>query len=228
MRVLFANLNIINCKNFITKVHLRWCYSLIYARGQEKGRHTGDFDSRSQRFRHQRLLQDLHGRPCQGDRNPRQRTDKRFGTKEEVLISGFRWGQKQMEEELRPIISGGLDAHIALMFDAIMKGLAPFGPEIHLALIYQATQDKVLMEIIRRSSRNVNFAVKAYLAQMVALAIMESVDEVEKVNEEMVSSFVQYLAQTLQGKKIEAIKKQWVAHVRTMLKPSAKTTVPPI
>jgi AcrR family transcriptional regulator len=159
---------------------------------------------------------------------PASELTKRFGTKEEVLISGFRWGQKQMEEELRPIISGGLDAHIALMFDAIMKGLAPFGPEIHLALIYQATQDKVLMEIIRRSSRNVNFAVKAYLAQMVALAIMESVDEVEKVNEEMVSSFVQYLAQTLQGKKIEAIKKQWVAHVRTMLKPSAKTTVPPI
>jgi hypothetical protein len=40
------------------------------------------------------------------------------------------------------------------------------------------------------------------------------------------SSFVQYMAGTLEGKKIPAIRKAWVAHVRMMLRPSEKTTVP--
>jgi AcrR family transcriptional regulator len=157
---------------------------------------------------------------------PTAQLEERFRTKEELLIAAFRWGQKKMEEDLRQIIGGSLDDHIAVMFDAIMEGLAPFGPEIHLNLIYQATQDKVLMEIVKRTSRNVNFGIKAYLAQMVALSIVEQIDEVEKVNEDMVSSFVQYLAGTLEGKKLPAIKKAWVAHVRKMLKPSSKTTVP--
>jgi len=157
---------------------------------------------------------------------PAEELEKRFGSKEEVLIAGFRWGQTRMEEDFRRMITGGLEDHIGLMFDAILKGLAPFGPEVHLNLIYQATQDKILMEIIKRSSRSVNFAVKAYLAQMVALSIVDEIEEVEKVNEEMVSSFIQYLAGVLQGKKLPAIKKAWVAHVGKMLKPSAKTTVP--
>jgi hypothetical protein len=83
------------------------------------------------------------------------------------------------------------------------------------------------MEIIKRSSRNVNFAVKAYLAQMVSLSIIEEVDEVEKVNEEMVTSFIQLLAGTMEGKKLPAIKKAWVSKVLKMLKPSSKTTVLP-
>jgi AcrR family transcriptional regulator len=148
-----------------------------------------------------------------------------YPTKEELLIAAFRPGQKQMEERFRTIIEGDLDAHIGLMFDGIMDGLMPYGPELHFNLLYQATSDKTLAEIIRRSSRNVNFAIKAYLAQMVAMAIMEVVDEVEKVNEEMVSSFVQYMAGTLEGKKIPAIRKAWVAHIRKMLRPSEKTTV---
>jgi hypothetical protein len=104
----------------------------------------------------------------------------------------------------------------------------PFGPEIHLNLTLQATKDKVLMEIVKRESRNVNFAVKSYLTQMVSLSIMDPVDEVEKVNDEMVSSFIPYMAGVLEGKKIPAIKKAWVASVRKMLKTSSKTTVPTV
>ena len=151
----------------------------------------------------------------------------RFPTKEELLIAAFRSGQKKMETNLRQVIGGDMDDHIALMFDAILEGLMPFGPEIHLNLTLQATKHKVLMEIVKRTSRNVNFAIKAYLSQMVSLSIMEPVDEVEKVNDEMVASFIPYMAGILEGKKLPAIKKEWVASVRKMLKTSSKTTVPP-
>jgi AcrR family transcriptional regulator len=152
---------------------------------------------------------------------------KAYPSKEELLIAAFRFGQKRMETNLRQVIGGSLEDHVGLMFDSILEGLAPFGPEVHLNLIFQATSDKVLMEIIKRSSRNVNFAVKAYLAQMVSLSIIEEVDEVEKVNEEMVTSFIQLLAGTMEGKKLPAIKKAWVSKVLKMLKPSSKTTVLP-
>jgi AcrR family transcriptional regulator len=151
---------------------------------------------------------------------------KQFPTKEELLIAAFRTGQKKMETNLRQVIGGDLEDHIALMFDSILLGLMPFGPEIHLNLTLQATEDKVLMEIIKRSSRSVNFAVKAYLSQMVSLSIMEPVDEVEKVNDEMVASFIPCIAGVLEGKKLPDIKKAWVANVRKMLKTSSKTTVP--
>jgi AcrR family transcriptional regulator len=150
-----------------------------------------------------------------------------YPTKEELLIAAFRPGQKKMEERFRTIMEGDLDAHIGLMFDGIMEGLMPYGPEVHLNLLYQATSDKILTEIIRRTSRNVNFAIKAYLAQMVAMAIMEVVDEVERVNEEMVASFVQHVDTVLEGKKVPAIRKAWVAHIRRMLQPSEKTTIAP-
>ncbi len=157
--------------------------------------------------------------------HPVAEIEEKFPSKEELLIAAFRTGQKEDGDDLRKVISGDLDDHIALMFDSILAGLMPFGPEIHLNLTLQATKDKILMEIVKRSSRNVNFAVKAYLAQMVSLSIMEPVDEVEKVNDEMVASFIQYMAGLLEGKKLPAIKKAWVASVRKMLKTSPKTTV---
>jgi AcrR family transcriptional regulator len=150
----------------------------------------------------------------------------KFESKEDLLIEAFRIGQRRMEAKLREIPKGGLDEHLELLFDAIVDGLAPFGPEIHLNLIYQATQDKVLEEIIKRSSGNVNFAVKAYLAQMVSLSIVDTIDEVEKVNREMVASSIEYLAGALEGKKLPAIKAAWIGHVRPLLRPSAKTNVP--
>jgi AcrR family transcriptional regulator len=151
---------------------------------------------------------------------------KKYPSKEDLLIAAFKSGQKKMETNLRKVISGDLEDHIALMFDSILDGLMPFGPEIHLNLTLQATKDPILMEIVKRSSRTVNFAVKAYLTQMVSLSIMDPVDEVEKVNDEMVSSFIPYMAGILEGKKLPAIKKAWVASVRKMLKTSSKTTVP--
>ena len=151
----------------------------------------------------------------------------KYPSKEELLIAAFRSGQKKMETNLRQVIGGDLEDHVALMFDSILMGLMPFGPEIHLNLTLQATKDKILMEIVKRTSRNVNFAIKAYLAQMVSLSIMEPLDEVEKVNDEMVASVIPYMASILEGKKLPAIKKEWVASVRKMLKTSSKTTVPP-
>ncbi len=149
-----------------------------------------------------------------------------YESREDVLIAAFRSGHRKMEERLRMIISGDLDAHLGEMFDACLDGLMPYGPELHLNLLLQATKDRTLMEIVRRTSRNVNFAVKAYLAQMVSLSIIEEVKEVEKVNEELVTSLVEGVAGVLEGKKISAIKKAWVAHGREMLNPSYKTTVP--
>jgi AcrR family transcriptional regulator len=150
-----------------------------------------------------------------------------YPTKEELLIAAFRPGQKRMEERFRTIMKGDLEAHIGVMFDGIMDGLMPYGPDKHLKLILEATSNKDLMEIIRRSSRNVNFAIKAYLAHMVAMAIIDQVNEVEKVNEEMVASFVQGIAGVLEGKKVPAIRRTWVAHVREMLHPSSQTTIAP-
>lgn len=146
-----------------------------------------------------------------------------YPTKEELLIAAFRIGQKNMEGRFRVVLTGDLASHIEEMFDGIMEGLMPFGPQIHLNLILQATEDKTLVEIIKRSSKNVNFAIKAYLMQMVSLSIIDEVEGVEKVNEDMVASFVEGMASTLQGKKLPAIKKAWVVSVSKKLKPSAKT-----
>ncbi len=151
-----------------------------------------------------------------------------YETKEELLIAAFRVGHKRMDERLRLIISGDLDAHLSEMFDACLDGLMPYGPELHLNLLLQATKDKVLMEIVRRSSRTVNFAIKAYLAQMVSLSIIDEVKEVEKVNEELVTSLVEGVAGVLEGRELGEIKKSWVAHGKQMLSPSYKTTVPPL
>lgn len=149
----------------------------------------------------------------------------KYPTKEELLIAAFRTGQKKMEARYRSVLTGDLDSHIELMFEGIMEGLMPFGPQAHLNLILQATKDKTLMEIIKRSSRNVNFAIKAYLMQMVSLSIIDEIEGVEKVNENMVASFVEGMASTLEGKKVPAIKKAWVQNVSKMLRPSAKTAV---
>jgi AcrR family transcriptional regulator len=157
---------------------------------------------------------------------PAAEVTRLYPTKEELLIAAFRIGQKKMEERFRMVQTGDLTAHVSELFDGIMDGLMPFGPELHLSLIYQATEDKILVEIIKRSSKNVNFAVKAYLMQMVNDSIIDGVEGVEKVNEEMVASFIESAASLLQGKKLPAIKKAWVAKVSKMLPPSTKTAVP--
>lgn len=148
-----------------------------------------------------------------------------YPTKEELLIAAFRTGQKRMEERFRVVQTGDLKAHIEEIFEGILEGLMPFGPEVHLALIYQATQDKTLMEIVRRSSRNVNFGIKAYLMQMVSLSIIDEVEGVETVNENMVTSFIEGMATMLEGKKLPAIKKTWVNNTSKVLKPSTKTAI---
>lgn len=157
---------------------------------------------------------------------PEAEITKLYSTKEELLIAAFRIGQRKMEERFRTVQKGDLIAHVGEMFEGIKDGLMPFGPELHLNLIYQATKDKVLVEIIKRSSKNVNFAVKAYLMQMVNDSIIDGVEGVEKVNEEMVTSFIESMASVLQGKKMPAIKKAWVTRVSKMLPPSTKTTIP--
>jgi len=148
-----------------------------------------------------------------------------YPTKEELLIAAFRIGQRKMEERFRTVQTGDLKAHVEELFEGIMDGLMPFGPQLHLSLIYQATEDKILVEIIKRSSKSVNFAVKAYLMQMVGDSIIDEVEGVEKVNEEMVASLIEDVATVLEGKKLPAIKKTWVAHIMKMLPPSTKTTV---
>jgi AcrR family transcriptional regulator len=156
---------------------------------------------------------------------PLAEVSARYPTKEELLIAAFRIGQKKMEERFRKIQTGDLTSHVEEMFDGIMEGLMPFGSQVHLKIILQATQDKTLAEIIKRSSKNVNFAIKAYLMHMVSLSIIDEVEGVEKVNENMVTSFIEGMASTLQGKKVSVIKKAWVANVSKMLKPSTKTAV---
>jgi AcrR family transcriptional regulator len=150
-----------------------------------------------------------------------------YSTREEVLIAAFRTGQNKMEARFRVVHTGDLNAHIEEMFEGIMEGLMPFGPQIHLNIIFQATEDRTLMEIVRRSSKNVNFGIKAYLMQMVSLSIIDEVEGVEKVNENMVTSFIENMATMLQGKKLPAIKKAWIGGVSKMLKPSTKTAVLP-
>ncbi len=148
-----------------------------------------------------------------------------FSTKEEVLISAYRIGQKKMEERFRTMQTGDFKSHMETMFDSLLDGLMPFGPQVHLSLIRQATQDNTLAEIIRRTSRNVNFGIKAYLLQMVSLTIIDEVEGAEKVNENMVTTFIEGMASMLEGKKLPAIKKAWVSNASRMLKPSSKTTV---
>lgn len=152
----------------------------------------------------------------------------KFETKEEILIAVFRVGHKRMDERLRTTTTGDLEAHLGEMFDACLDGLMPFGPEVHLNILLQATKDKTLREIVRRTSRNVNFAIKAYLSQMVSVSIIDEVNEVERVNEEMVSGVVEGVAGVLEGKKISDIKEAWVAHSMELLRPSSKTTVAPV
>jgi AcrR family transcriptional regulator len=71
-----------------------------------------------------------------------------YPTKEELLIAAFRIGQRKMEERFRKVQTGDLKAHVEELFEGIMEGLMPFGPQLHLNLIYQATEDKNLVEIV--------------------------------------------------------------------------------
>ena len=81
-----------------------------------------------------------------------------------------------------------------------------------------------MLEIVKRQSGKVNFAVKAFLMDMVGRSIVEEIEGVEKVNQELVATFVEHLAQLLEGKSLPAVRKGWVKQASAMFQPSAKTT----
>lgn len=151
---------------------------------------------------------------------------KVYETKEEVLHDAYRRGQKDMETRLREPITGDLNAHLEVLFDALMDSIKCWGPEQYMGMLYWATKDPALQEMVMKATGRVNFAVKAFLAEMVALRIVEQVDQVERVNREFVSSFIEGLAGTLEGKKVPAIKKAWVKRASGFLKPSPLTNIP--
>jgi AcrR family transcriptional regulator len=151
---------------------------------------------------------------------------ERYEDKDEVLHEAFKRGQRGMERKLRQQVTGDLGDHLGTLFDGFMEAVAPWGPELYMGMLYQATEDRALYEAVRKASEGMNFAVKAYLAQMVAMAIVEEIQGVERVNREMVSTFMEYLAGVLEGKKLADIRKAWVSNAGHMMRPSSKTTVP--
>lgn len=150
---------------------------------------------------------------------------KHYDDKDEVLHEAFKRGQRGMELKLREIVTGDLDAHLGLLYDGLCEAIAPWGPELYLGMLYQATEDRPLREAVRRSAEGMNFAVKAYLAQMVAMAIVQEIQGVEKVNRELVSTFMEGLAGLLENRKSADIRKAWVANAGRMVKASPQTTV---
>lgn len=151
---------------------------------------------------------------------------KRYEDKDEVLHEAFKRGQRGMELKLRQQVTGDLGAHLGNIYDGLWESIAPWGPELYLGMLYQATEDRPLLEAVRKASEGMNFAVKAYLAQMVAVSIVEEVQGVEKVNRELVSTFVEGLAGVLEGRKPADIKRAWIANAGRMIKASPQTTVP--
>jgi len=149
---------------------------------------------------------------------------ERFEEPVDALHEAFRRGQKDMEKLYRTPVMGDLNAHMEVLFDGMMLTVRPFGPETYLGIVYRATYDPVLREIIRRESGKLGFAVKAFMAEMVAMAIVEHIDQVERVNQALVSSFIEHLALVLEGKKLPAIRKAWVKQAAALFQPSLKTS----
>jgi len=141
----------------------------------------------------------------------------------DILQEAFRSGQKAMEADLRKIRKGGLEAHMSALHSGLLKGIGPWGPELYLGMLSQAMSDAVLRDAVRRSSEKINFAVKAYLAQMVALSIIEAVENVEAVNRELVASFMESLAPLAQGVPAKDVRKEWSVRASAMLTPSRMT-----
>lgn len=150
----------------------------------------------------------------------------RYENTGEVLHEAFKRGQRGMELKLRQQVTGDLGAHVGLLYDGLEEAVAPWGAELYLGMLRQATEDLLLRETVRKASEGLNFAVKAYLAQLVAMGIVEEVPEVEKVNRELVATFVEGLAGVLEGREPAGIKNAWVAQAARMMRPSPLTTVP--
>jgi AcrR family transcriptional regulator len=153
---------------------------------------------------------------------------ERFEDPVDILHEAYRRGESDMERLFRQPITGSLEEHMGVMFDGLMLSIKGFGPQMYLQIVYRATSDKVLMEIVKRQSGKVNFAIKAFLMDMVGRSIIEGVDGVEKVNQELVATFVEHLAQSLEGKKLPAIKRAWVKRSAAMFTPGAKTIAPSV
>lgn len=152
---------------------------------------------------------------------------ERFEDPVDILHEAYRRGQSDMERLFRKTITGTLEEHMGVLFDGMMLSIKSFGPQTYLEIVYQATKDTVLMEVVKRQSGKVNFAVKAFLMDMVGRSIIEGVEGVEKVNQELVATFVEHLAQLLEGKKLPAVKRAWVKQASAMFTPGAKT-MPPV
>lgn len=151
---------------------------------------------------------------------------ERFEDPVDMLHEAYRRGQSDMERLFRKPITGTLEEHMGVLFDGLMMSIKSFGPQTYLQIVYQATRDKVLLEIVKRQSGRVNFAVKAFLMDMVGRSIIEGVEGVEKVNQELVATFVEHLAQVLEGKKLPAVKRAWVKQASALFTPGAKTISP--
>lgn len=149
---------------------------------------------------------------------------ERFEDPVDALHEAYRRGQKEMEKLYRTPVTGDLDAHMGVLFDGMMLSIRPFGPEIFLGIVYRATTDKVLREVVRRQSGTLGFAVKAFMAEMVAMAIVDHIDQVERINQDLVSSFIEHLAMVMEGKKVPDIRKAWVRQAAAKFRPSLKTT----
>lgn len=149
---------------------------------------------------------------------------ERFEDPVDMLHEAFRRGYTEMEKLFRKPITGTLEQHMEVLFDGMMLNIKSFGPEAYLKIVYRATQDRIMLEIVKRQSGKVNFAVKAFLMDMVGRSIVEEIEGVEKVNQELVATFVEHLAQLLEGKSLPAVRKGWVKQASAMFQPSAKTT----
>ncbi|NLK25855.1 MAG: hypothetical protein GX307_04675 [Euryarchaeota archaeon] len=141
----------------------------------------------------------------------------------DILHEAFHRGQTEMERLYRIPIMGDLEEHMGVLFDGMMLSIKPFGPETYLGIVYRATEDKLLWEIIRRQSGKLSYAVKAFMSEMVTMAIVDQIDQVERVNQNLVTGFIEHLAMVLEGKKIPDIKKEWVKMAMTMFRPSIRT-----
>ncbi len=143
----------------------------------------------------------------------------------DILHETFKKGQRRMEEIFRDPVMGNMENYMEVMFDGLEASISPWGPELYFSALYQATKDKALKDAFLRSSRSMGFAVKSFLAQMVAMSIIDEVENVEKVNNDLVTSFIENMAGALEGISIGDIKSKWVENASKMLSQSSSTHV---
>ena len=143
----------------------------------------------------------------------------------DILHESFKKGQRKMEEIFRDPVMGNMDSYLEVMFDGLEAAISPWGPELYFNTLYQSTKDKVLKDAFLRSSRSMGFAVKSFLAQMVAMSIVDEIENVEIVNSNLVSSFIENIAKSLEGVSMNDIKSNWVKNASKMLVQSSSTHV---